>query len=50
MKDELGVRAVAPTHCTGDAGMTVFQEIYGERCVKAGLGTRIMFPDDGARR
>jgi len=45
MKDELGVRAVAPTHCTGDEGMAVFQEVYGERCVKAGLGTRIPFPD-----
>jgi len=46
MKDELGVRTVAPTHCTGDEGMAVFQEVYGEYCVKAGLGTRIPFPDN----
>jgi len=45
MKDELGVRAVAPTHCTGDEGLAVFREVYGDRCVKAGLGTRIPFPE-----
>ena len=45
MKDELGVRSVAPTHCTGDVGMAVFQEVYGESCVEAGLGTRIPFPN-----
>jgi len=44
MKDDLGVAAVAPTHCTGDVGMAVFQEVYGESCLKAGLGTRISFP------
>jgi 7,8-dihydropterin-6-yl-methyl-4-(beta-D-ribofuranosyl)aminobenzene 5'-phosphate synthase len=44
MKDELGVRLVAPTHCTGNEGIAIFEEVYGERCVKAGLGTRIPFP------
>ena len=45
MKDELGVRRVAPTHCTGDEGIAIFEEVYGEYCVKAGLGTRIPFPN-----
>ncbi len=45
MKDELGVRLVAPTHCTGDEGIAIFEEVYGEYCVKAGLGTRIPFPN-----
>jgi 7,8-dihydropterin-6-yl-methyl-4-(beta-D-ribofuranosyl)aminobenzene 5'-phosphate synthase len=44
MKDELDVRRVAPTHCTGDEGVAIFEEVYGEYCVKAGLGTRIAFP------
>ena len=44
MKDELGVRSVAPTHCTGDEGIAIFEEVFGEYCVKAGLGTRIAFP------
>ncbi len=45
MKDELAVRLAAPTHCTGDEAIAIFEEVYGERCVKAGLGTRISFPD-----
>ncbi len=44
MRDELGVQWAAPTHCTGDEGIAIFEEVYGEYCVKAGLGTRIAFP------
>jgi 7,8-dihydropterin-6-yl-methyl-4-(beta-D-ribofuranosyl)aminobenzene 5'-phosphate synthase len=44
MKDELEVRWAAPTHCTGDEGVAIFEEVYGDYCVKAGLGTRIAFP------
>ncbi|UCC82130.1 MAG: MBL fold metallo-hydrolase [Gemmatimonadota bacterium] len=43
MKDELNVRRVAPTHCTGDVGVAIFEKVYGDYCVKAGLGTRIAF-------
>ncbi len=44
MKDELGVRWAAATHCTGDPAIAIFEDVYGEYCVKAGLGTRIAFP------
>lgn len=44
MKDELEVRRAAPTHCTGDEGVAIFEIVFGEYCVKAGLGTRIVFP------
>ncbi|UCC71908.1 MAG: MBL fold metallo-hydrolase [Gemmatimonadota bacterium] len=45
LKDELAVRRAGATHCTGDEGVAIFEEVYGEYCVKAGLGTRIAFPD-----
>lgn len=45
MKDELEVRRVAPTHCTGDTGIAIFEEVYGEYFVKVGLGTRIALPN-----
>ncbi len=44
MRDELGVAAVAPAHCTGHIGVRVFRHVFGERYVKAGLGTRTRFP------
>ncbi len=44
MRDELKVRWAAPTHCTGDQGVAIFEEVFGEYCVEAGLGTRIAFP------
>jgi 7,8-dihydropterin-6-yl-methyl-4-(beta-D-ribofuranosyl)aminobenzene 5'-phosphate synthase len=44
MKDELGVRAVAPNHCTGHLGFELFREAFGERYHLAGLGTRVKIP------
>jgi 7,8-dihydropterin-6-yl-methyl-4-(beta-D-ribofuranosyl)aminobenzene 5'-phosphate synthase len=41
MKDELGVRQVAPAHCTGHVGFSVFREVYGDDYRLAGLGTQI---------
>jgi 7,8-dihydropterin-6-yl-methyl-4-(beta-D-ribofuranosyl)aminobenzene 5'-phosphate synthase len=41
MKVNLGVRRVAPAHCTGMLGFHVFQQIYGENFAKAGLASRV---------
>jgi 7,8-dihydropterin-6-yl-methyl-4-(beta-D-ribofuranosyl)aminobenzene 5'-phosphate synthase len=43
MKDELGVRSVAPAHCTGHLGFKAFRDSYGDRCRFAGLGSEIRF-------
>jgi len=34
----LGVRRVAPCHCTGDRAIQVFAEEYGDDFVKVGAG------------
>jgi 7,8-dihydropterin-6-yl-methyl-4-(beta-D-ribofuranosyl)aminobenzene 5'-phosphate synthase len=43
MKDELGVRSVAPAHCTGHLCFKAFRDAYGDRCRFAGLGSEIRF-------
>jgi 7,8-dihydropterin-6-yl-methyl-4-(beta-D-ribofuranosyl)aminobenzene 5'-phosphate synthase len=35
---DLGVRQVAPCHCTGDRAMRVFAEKYGDDFVRVGVG------------
>jgi len=35
---ELGVRRVAPCHCTGKGAMRMFAAEYGEDFIKAGVG------------
>ena len=35
---ELGVRRVAPCHCTGDAARGMFDDAFGDDCVLAGVG------------
>ena len=35
---ELGVRAVAPTHCSGDLTRQRFAQAYGANCLEIGLG------------
>ena len=45
MKDNLDVKRVAATHCTGDEAIEVFEEIFGENTLWAGLGARITFPE-----
>jgi 7,8-dihydropterin-6-yl-methyl-4-(beta-D-ribofuranosyl)aminobenzene 5'-phosphate synthase len=42
LKGELGVRRVAPGHCTGHTGFTVFREVYGAAYLYAGLGTTLV--------
>jgi len=44
MRQGLGVRRVAPTHCTGDDAIEVFRGVYGEDLVDTGLGSRIELP------
>lgn len=38
MKDEYEVDSVAPAHCTGHLGFSIFKEIFGERYLFFGLG------------
>jgi len=35
---DLGVRQVAPCHCTGDRAMGMFVEEYGDDFIKVGVG------------
>jgi 7,8-dihydropterin-6-yl-methyl-4-(beta-D-ribofuranosyl)aminobenzene 5'-phosphate synthase len=44
MKDDLGVKTAAPTHCTGDDAIEVFEETFGEDFVWAGLGAKVTIP------
>ncbi|UCH56581.1 MAG: MBL fold metallo-hydrolase [Candidatus Bathyarchaeota archaeon] len=40
---DLGVKRVAPTHCTGDAARSIFMEAYGENYLGVGVGFSIDF-------
>ena len=44
MKDELGVRRVAPAHCTGNLAFKIFRDLYGENYNYAGVESEVMFP------
>ncbi len=35
---ELGVKKVAPTHCSGDLTRALFKEAYGDDFIQAGVG------------
>jgi 7,8-dihydropterin-6-yl-methyl-4-(beta-D-ribofuranosyl)aminobenzene 5'-phosphate synthase len=39
----LGVRKVAPCHCTGDRAIELLQEEYGDGCISIGAGARLSF-------
>ncbi|KPK48125.1 MAG: hypothetical protein AMK72_07490 [Planctomycetes bacterium SM23_25] len=41
--EQLGVRRVAPCHCSGDRARTLFKKRYGERCTLAGVGAVLRF-------
>ncbi len=43
LRDEDGVGSVAPAHCTGHVAFRVFREVYGDRCLYAGLGAEVPF-------
>ena len=40
---ELGVRRVGPGHCTGDRAIALFHEVYKDRFVPVGVGSKISF-------
>jgi 7,8-dihydropterin-6-yl-methyl-4-(beta-D-ribofuranosyl)aminobenzene 5'-phosphate synthase len=37
----VGVRAVAPAHCTGDEAMSRFRDAFGDACIEMGAGREI---------
>ena len=43
MKDDLGVRRVAPAHCTGNLAFKTFREIYAENYNYAGVESEVLF-------
>jgi len=43
----LGVRKVAPCHCTGDQALRMFRQEYGEDFIQAGAGRVIRVPPSG---
>lgn len=43
LKNDLGVRRVAPAHCTGHLAFKALSDLYGDKYVYAGLGERIAF-------
>lgn len=45
MKDDLGVRRVAPAHCTGNLAFKIFREVYGENYSYAGVESEVKFPN-----
>jgi metal-dependent hydrolase (beta-lactamase superfamily II) len=48
MKDDLGVRRVAPAHCTGNLAFKIFRDVYGENYNYAGVESEVMFLTDVA--
>ncbi len=44
LRDEFGVRHVAPSHCTGEHAFEIFREVFRDDYVYAGLGERIELP------
>jgi 7,8-dihydropterin-6-yl-methyl-4-(beta-D-ribofuranosyl)aminobenzene 5'-phosphate synthase len=41
---QLGVRKVAPSHCTGDRAMSIFRECWGENYIGSGCGAVLALP------
>jgi 7,8-dihydropterin-6-yl-methyl-4-(beta-D-ribofuranosyl)aminobenzene 5'-phosphate synthase len=41
---EMGVAHVSATHCTGDAAVQVFRDVFGKRYVSAGVGAVMDLP------
>lgn len=42
---ELGVRHVAPSHCSGGEAIKIFADVYGDRFIESGLGRKIIVND-----
>lgn len=48
LRDQWGVQAIAPGHCTGEAGFATLRRIFGKRYAYAGLGNvvdLVVLPD-----
>ena len=43
--ERLGVRYVAPTHCTGEKAQDLFLKHFGDRCLRVGVGKTITLAD-----
>ena len=43
MKDDLGVRRVAPAHCTGNPAFKILRDVYGENYNYAGVESEVTF-------
>ena len=41
LKEDLGVKRIAPAHCTGNLAFKIFRQLYGENYIFAGLGSEI---------
>jgi len=41
---QLGVRKVAPSHCTGDGATHLFKQAFGAECLPVGVGAVILAP------
>ena len=41
---QLGVERVMPTHCTGNAAISLFRTEFGKNCLDGGVGRTIVFP------
>ena len=41
MKDELGVKQVATSHCTGEKAVNIFKDVYKDDFLTSGLGSRL---------
>jgi len=44
---ELGLRAIAPSHCTGERATTILAEVFRDGFIESGLGRSIIL-DDGS--
>ena len=42
---DMGVRHVAPSHCSGGQAREIFADVYGERFLESGLGRSISAND-----
>jgi len=42
LRDNFGVRFIAPAHCTGEIAFPILQESFGDRYLYAGLGTTLL--------
>jgi 7,8-dihydropterin-6-yl-methyl-4-(beta-D-ribofuranosyl)aminobenzene 5'-phosphate synthase len=42
LRDDRGVRYIAPVHCTGEPAFAILKEAFGDRYIYAGLGTTVL--------